>query len=131
MYNICRQHSGKYVLYYPEDGRRKRGISRLSFIKYIEEHTKMEVSKLCEKAQDVKNSTHLFSLCYIQKHSRPNYCHLILYVFFYKFFCLLITVSINSFSFIISRIFVLSFFYFLFFSFLICLFLKCIYNMLL
>lgn len=46
--------AGKYVLYYPEDGRRKRGRPRLSFIKYIKELTKVEVSKLCEKAQDEK-----------------------------------------------------------------------------
>jgi hypothetical protein len=36
MYKIFRQQvAGKYVLYYPEDGHRKRSRPKLSFIKYI------------------------------------------------------------------------------------------------
>jgi hypothetical protein len=41
----------KYVLYYSQDGCRKRGRPRLFFIKYNEELAKVEVSKLCEKTR--------------------------------------------------------------------------------
>jgi hypothetical protein len=54
---------GKYTLYYPEHESRKKEAFGLTFIKYIEEITKMKTMEIIEITSDEKNITNLFSIC--------------------------------------------------------------------
>jgi hypothetical protein len=53
----------KYIFYYPEYGRRKRGRPRLTFVDYIEKLTNIKISKIAKLAN---NKSELFiSMCCI------------------------------------------------------------------